>query len=275
MDVEQLLVREFLSSHSEEAARLLEQLPLDQAVAVLNEAPVAAARSLSGMAAHLAVRCLEKLETAKGCALIEALPAAAATVFLRRMEPQKREALLGGIAADARERLGTLLLYPEETAGAIMDPLTATLPGDIPVEEARGRLREFPAHLYYYVYVVNRDQTLSGVVGLRELFMADGEDLVRSVMKPKVMNISDHDPLAAVLAHPGWRDFHALPVVSDDGVFRGMIRHRTVRRLAEAEQAEHGPPALETLFALGELYWTGMVELFGGMSSATRPPRQQ
>jgi Mg/Co/Ni transporter MgtE len=151
-----------------------------------------------------------------------------------------------------------------------MDPLTATVPEDVTVEQARQRLRESPAHLYYYVYVLNREQRLVGVVGLRELFMAAGEQLVSTVMSSKVMSLSDRDPLVAVIAHPGWREFHAMPVVSEGGTFVGMIRYRTLRRLAEAYERPGSAVGFDTLIALGELYWTGLVELFGGMSSGSR-----
>jgi magnesium transporter len=275
VDVERALVSEFLSSHPDDAARVLDQMPLEQAVAVLSEAPPAAgARGLSGMGADQAARCLETLPAAQGCALLEALPAGTAAMLLRRLTPDSRQALLRGVAGVTRQRLELLLRYPEQTAGGIMDPLTATVPDDIPVEQARRRLREFPAHLYYYVYVVGRDQALRGVVGLRELLVAAGDELVRAVMKTDVMSLADRAPLAAVLVHPGWRDFHALPVVSEDGMFVGMIRYKTVRRLVEESDAGQGPAGMDTLFALGELYWTGLVELFGGMSAGTRGPRR-
>ena len=272
MKVERLLVSEFLSGHPAGAARLLEDMPLDQAVAVIGEAPApAAARALGSLGADFAARCLENLPAAKSSQLLDALPPGAATILLRRVDKERLQSLLSGMPAKSRERLQTLMLYPEESAGAVMDPLTVTVPDDITVEQARQRLRESPTHLYYYVYVVNREQRLAGVVGLRELFMASGEDLVRTVMSPKVMSLSDRDPLVAVVAHPGWREYHAMPVVSDDGIYLGMIRYRTLRRLAEAyEQAGREGAGFDTLFALGELYWTGLVELFGGMSSGTR-----
>ncbi len=273
MDVERTLVSEFLSSHPEDAARVLEQMPLEQAVAVLGEAPAAAgARGLRGMGADLAVRCLESVTVDKGCELVEALGAGTAAVLLRRAAPARRAVLLGGVTAETRSHLELLLRYPEDTAGAIMDPLTATVPDDISVEQARTRLREYPVHLYYYVYVVSRDQTLAGVVGLRELFLAGGDQKIAAVMKESVMRVADRAPLTALMAHPGWRDFHALPVVSDHGVFVGMVRHKTLRRLMEQTESERGPAGLETLLALGELYWTGLVELFGGMSSGPRTP---
>jgi hypothetical protein len=53
-----------------------------------------------------------------------------------------------------------------------------------------------------------------------------------------------------------------------------MIRYKTVRRLVEESDAGQGPAGMDTLFALGELYWTGLVELFGGMSAGTRGPRR-
>lgn len=272
MNVKRLLVSEFLSDYPGDAARLLEEMPFDQAVAVMNEAPApAAARALNSLNTDMAARCIESLPAAKAAALIDALPPGAAAVLLRRVDKEQRQELLKGVPAKSRERLESLLRYPQESAGAVMDVLTATVPDDITVEEARQRLRESPAHLYYYVYVVNREQRLAGVIGLRELFMAGGEEPVRAVMSPKVLRLSDRDSLAAVVVHPGWREHHAMPVVSEDGTLVGMIRYRTLRRLAEAyEQAGRAGGGFDTLFALGELYWTGLIELFGGMSSGNR-----
>lgn len=272
MSVERLLVSEFLSGYPVDAGRLLEEMPLDQAVAVIRAAPPqAAGRALGTLGADLAARCLENVPPAKGAELIEALPPATAAVFLRRAGKEERQALLNAVPAKAGELLRSLLQYPEDSAGAVMDPLTVTVPDDVTVEQARQRLRESPAHLYYYVYVVNREQRLVGVIGLREVFMAGGPELVRAVMTPKVMSLSDRDPLVAVVAHPGWREHHAMPVVAEGGVFAGMIRYRTLRRLAESyEQSGRSVVGFDTLFALGELYWTSMVELFGGMSSGAR-----
>lgn len=272
MNVDQLLLSKFLSSHPGDAARLIDEMPLDQAVAVLNEAPAsAAARTLSSMGADHAAQCLENLPPAKSSQLLDALPPGPAAAFVRRVNKEMRQALLSGMPAKSRQRLETMLRYPEESAGAVMDPLTVTLPDDITVDQARQRIRESPEHLYYYVYVVNREQRLVGVLGLRELFMNHGEDLVRTVMASKVMSLQDRDPLIAVVAHPGWREHHAMPVVTEEGTFVGMIRYRTLRRLAEAyDQAGRMGGGFDTLFALGELYWTGLVELFGGMSSGTR-----
>ncbi len=272
MNVDQLLLSKFLSGHPGDAARLMDEMPLDQAVTVLNEAPAsAAARALSNMGADHAAQCLENLTPAKSSQLLDALPPGPAAAFVRRINKEKRQALLDGMPAKSKQRLETMLRYPEESAGAVMDPLTVTLPDDVTVEQARQRLRESPEHLYYYVYVVNREQRLVGVLGLRELFMNHGDELVRTVMASKVMSLQDRDPLIAVVAHPGWREHHAMPVVTEEGTFVGMIRYRTLRRLAEAyDQAGRAGGGFDTLFALGELYWTGLVELFGGMSSGTR-----
>ena len=276
MDVEQVLVSEFLSDYSEDAARFLEQLPAEQAVAILDHAPPeAAARSLHSMAPHVAARCLEDMQPEAAHSALAALPLGTATVLLRRIGDERRALLLASVSPKLRERLEPLLMYLESTAGAIMDPLLTAAPEDITVEQARRFLRASPAQMYYYLYVVDRAQVLVGVVGLRELFMADDDELLREIMNPKVASVSDRATLTAVVAHPGWRDFHALPVVSEGGVFVGMIRHQTLRRLAEAAEQGPGGAAFGTLIALGELYWTGLVELFGGMSSPTRPPGEE
>jgi hypothetical protein len=76
---------------------------------------------------------------------------------------------------------------------------------------------------------------------------------------------------AAILAHPGWRRFHALPVVDRDAVLLGAIRYQTFRGLEDAARDQsRRADAVTTVFALGELYWLGLSGLLDGLSSVVK-----
>jgi predicted transcriptional regulator len=121
---------------------------------------------------------------------------------------------------------------------------------------------------------VDREQQLAGVVNLRELMLADGKQPLADVMQRNVARI----PIAAdhpeILAHPAWRDVHALPVVDERNVFLGAIRYGTLRALesAYASSRQSKSPAALAL-SLGELYWLGVSQLLERLQSA-RPQRQ-
>ena len=85
-------------------------------------------------------------------------------------------------------------------------------------------------------------------------------------MRRELVRLDAFTDLATVAMHPAWRNLDALPVVDRVGRLIGAIRHRTVRQL----QLDNGPPVVETIMHLSEMYWVG---LSGILSSLTPAPR--
>ena len=132
------------------------------------------------------------------------------------------------MAARASEPIRRLLCHPEGTAGALMDPGVPALPGDISVIEARSLLKASSSRAMYYVYVVDRDNCLIGVLNLRQLMLTSSKQSLESLMRRPVSSLQSGADRTAILGHPGWRDLHALPVVDKGGRFLGVLRHETV-----------------------------------------------
>src|SRR5262249_39211866 len=94
--------------------------------------------------------------------------------LLRRLPENVQESLLRLVDEADRKDIAALVKYPENTAGALMTTDYAWLPANITVDEAIDRLRlQAPnSEMIYYVYVVDEQRRLQGVVSLRELIMA-------------------------------------------------------------------------------------------------------
>lgn len=176
-----------------------------------------------------------------------------------------------GREADA---IRQLLLHAAHTAGSLMDALVLRVPDDASVAEALDQARRQVEHVLYYVYVVDRKQRLVGVVTLRQLLQADADASVLSVMRERPVALLAHASKEAVVAHPGWRLYHALPVVDREGVVLGAIRHDTAReverelgRAVRPTNVSQTAGALAQLYAIGTL---GMAEWFSALVSARR-----
>lgn len=77
--------------------------------------------------------------------------------------------------------------------------------------------------------------------------------------------------IAELDAHPGWREWDALPVVERSGAFVGAIKHKTLRRLGGPDIDPAGmQPLVQVLVGLGELYWLGLTGLLESLT-ARRP----
>jgi magnesium transporter len=273
VETEQLLAQAFLAAHPEDAARILERLPPPAAAALLEDTPPSVAAAvlkrmgpLSG-AEYLACIVAELVGP-----IMAALPLDTAATLLRRLDLPAREQILTCVLPKVSAPLRLLLQYPEGTAGALMDPQVLALPEDISVEEALEHVRRASQHAFYYLYVVNRAHLLVGVLNLRELMLAPQQAPLTTVMRLHVARLSARADRTTIVAHPAWRDFHALPVVDDVGTFLGALRYEIIRRLeGESATNRQTQSALATLFTLGELYWIGLSQVFAGLVSALAP----
>ena len=88
-------------------------------------------------------------------------------------------------------------------------------------------MRANPKHASHNLYVVERDQTLAGVLTLRELLAGREEASVAALMQRDVVCRRMGDSLASVLVHPAWLEFHTLPVLDEQSLFAGALGHKT------------------------------------------------
>ena len=267
MDGELNLAHCFVEGHPTEAARVLEQLPAEELVRFFDTLPPqVAAELLKPMDAQAAARCLEQMNAEAAPAVVSQLPLEKTAVLMRRLDDHTRDRLLQALPAESATPLALVLRYGENTAGALMNPRAFTLPADIAAEEGLRRIHASPGHATYYVYVVERDHSLVGVVNLRELMAAPAGARIETIMRRDVVRVQAVASLEAVSAHPGWLEYHTLPVVDENGLFVGSLRYKALRRLASQAM---GPPGSERAgAALGELYRIGLDGLIKGAAES-------
>lgn len=270
--------RRFARWHPVDAARALEGLPGDEVAALFEEDPAIGLLTVGEMMPTAAADCLAAMRPAAAAPVLSALRPDMAADLLRRMDPAARATVLGMLEPDQADPLRTLLRFREGTAGALLDPRALAFPETVTVGEASRRLRRSAGDMLYYLYVVDDARRLTGVLDVRELLTARAGAPVSAVMHADVVRLRASADRAAILSHPGWRRFHALPVVDGDGVLLGAIRYQTFRRLEEqsaTQEARRDP--FETARALGELYWlgvTGMLEGLAATAAHVDAPRQ-
>jgi len=266
MSGEQKLLKAFVTAHPEDVARGLERLSAAEVAAFLAGRPAEeAAFVLQRMVPSHAADCLAAVSHEYVGHLLAALPVDVAALLLRRLSLPLQERLLAATSPETASTLSFLRQFPEHTAGALMDPNVLSVPEDIVVREARARMRQSAHRVLYYLYVVDRSQKLVGVLNVRELLLAPGREPLTGVMQSNVARIPVHAHQQSIVTHPGWREFHALPVVDDQDHLVGAIRYKTLRNLEE--EIRVSPPLqnpLVTVLTLGELYWVAI----GGLAQA-------
>jgi magnesium transporter len=269
MDIEARIAGDLLRAHPIDAAQTLERIPAREVAALIeNVKDDESAEALQRMAPTLVGEILVELSREKAIEIVGRLPVEIAALSLRRMDPSLREGILVALPGRRSRALAALLRSPEGTAGALMDPEVLALPHDLTAREALARVREAAEKARSNVYVVDRDQTLIGVVNLRELLLARPSDRLSSLMQRKIHRLPAGSDRHTIVSHPGWREVHALPVVDERTVYLGAIGYRTLRHLEEqlrGSQAEESATAR----ALGDLFRTGAAALLEAMVAST------
>ncbi|HEX3031809.1 MAG TPA: CBS domain-containing protein, partial [Bacillota bacterium] len=124
-------------------------------------------------------------------------------------------------AEDVRE----LMSYPEDTAGALMTTEYISFAPEMTAEATINRLRELApsAETIYYLYVLDEQEQLQGVVSLRELIIAPPGAALKDIMMNRVVSVDDHADHDKVLEIVAKYNLLALPVVDENGQMLGII----------------------------------------------------
>lgn len=159
--------------------------------------------------------------------------------LLAELPPHETRELLELIDEESGEIKG-LLKYPEDTAGGIMTTDIISFSQEMAVEEAIQRLREIApeAEIIYYVYVVDEETRLIGVLSLRDLISATDGTPLKEIMNQNVISVHvdvDQEEVARIVAR---YDLLALPVVEDEGRLLGIITVDDILDVLQEEATE-------------------------------------
>ncbi|MDR5683081.1 MAG: magnesium transporter [Armatimonadota bacterium] len=212
----------------EDVLRVLAALG-DRAGVVFEHLPPERQRSvLERLRPDLAAGVLEEMSSDDMADVLRELPLARAAELLRDMD------------AAEQARVAPLLAWPEGTAGALMASEVVTLREDMTVARALERLRASApdAETIYYVYTVDADRRLRGVVSLRDLILADPDVPLSAIARRDVIAVRADDDQETVARTFEKYALLALPVVDRQGRVVGVVTVDDVMDVVSEEASE-------------------------------------
>jgi magnesium transporter len=189
-----------------------------------------------------AVGLLEVLHAPEVRAVLEELDPddlADALQALEEHDPEHAAAVKSLLGPEVLAVAEALASYEEEAAGGLMTPEFVSLAASMTVERALEFLREASpdAETIYYLYVVDRDHRLLGVLSLRELIVASPTTRIGTSWTR--CGAGDHgtdqEEVARIIAD---YDLSVLPVVDDDDRLVGIVTVDDVLDVVELEATE-------------------------------------
>ncbi|MEZ6071688.1 MAG: magnesium transporter [Pirellulales bacterium] len=172
--------------------------------------------------------------------LLVDLPADDRVDIVQQLTPDRAEALLALVPLAERRDIQRLRAYAEGTAGAVMTSDFARVDEKLTVNEALESVRRQVAELetIYYLYVVDDDDHLRGLVTLRQLVVSRPDTLVSDLMERDIVSVdvdADQQEAAREMAR---YDILAIPVVDRAHHILGIITHDDVIDVVVEEATE-------------------------------------
>jgi CBS domain-containing protein/sporulation protein YlmC with PRC-barrel domain len=199
--------------------------------------------------AETAAEALEEIDPKIQKALIETIPVEKASDIVEEMSPsdaadllgdlpeERAEEILEGMEQDKAEDLRELLVHPDETAGGLMTTAYLTLSPGVTIETALARLKAEAPNLDImdYIFVVDDEEVLLGVVSIRDLLTAQSHQTLSEIQPARVVSVKPDEDQNEVVEAFAKYGFRALPVVDERGHLKGVIGFRSVLEVLAPE----------------------------------------
>ncbi|MCH8536373.1 MAG: magnesium transporter [Alkalimonas sp.] len=228
-----LLAEEFVQARKMEdkvsaarTAQILLDIPTSSILLYFGEIGwVKAGQVAAHLPQELVSQLLQRMNESEAGSLLAEMPLEIITDLVAALPTELASHLLSQLEADLQQQVARLSSYPEGTAGAEMSPYFLSVTADAKVKDVIAAVREAPADLARtaYIYVVDAENRLQGVLSLRELLVSNPDDHVERFMVDGVFAIRDHDDAMEAAQRIRSRHLKMLPVINAQDQLVGVI----------------------------------------------------
>ena len=225
--------------HPADAAEVLASLDAErQSALIALLEPQEVADIFEQMDEDEAAEVADRLDVEDAADVLDEMEPDMAADLLGELEPEQAEAILEQM--DEADAVAPLLAHDEDTAGGIMNLPPPSLRRQMTVAEAYKFLQTHyqDASEMYYLYVLDRNGRLIGVVNLRSLVLANLDQTVEEIMQRDVVTVPvemDQEDVAQLFAR---YDLLALPVVDGEHRLVGIVTIDDIVDVLEEEATE-------------------------------------
>ena len=271
-------LRDLARSNPEKAYKYLEENkqlwiqiatkdPFDSADVLEEFEPTEAGRLITELPTLIAVKIFESLRPRAIIEIVESLDDTDVEEIFKQMDTEdvvdvlerstddETDEILEILDKSTKLNIDRRLSYPEDSVGRQMSEEVAKISTGLNVKDALKELKSLHNNVedLIYVYSVDKENRLTGVISFREIVFANEDDLIKNVMiqDPVFVNPSSDQEEAAGLIRQ--YELLALPVIDKDNKLVGQITINSALDVIQTEIAEDfsqsfGAGAEETIF---------------------------
>ncbi len=229
-DVRLTVAKERLGDvHPEDLADILEELSREERISVFNALDSrAAATALEATEPRVQREILASVSAERVAQMFAHLSAVEIADMISALPPDNAQELEKTISGDLASRVHQLVTKHDVPASVFAVRRILKFPGNLTVDETFTRFRkEAPAALVtMYVYVVDAEEHLRGVIDINELLQADPTSRLEDIMTESVVSVPPTAMRGAVEVLFRRYRFRAIPVVDSEGKVIGAVREK-------------------------------------------------
>lgn len=160
--------------------------------------------------------------------------------LFQEFEKEEQIEILPYLNKKTREDVIVLSAYPPETAGGIMSTDFATILINMTCQQALAKIRhDAPSQkMIYYIYVVNDEMEMLGIITIKDLIMSDPKDIVKELYNENFVFADVNEDRELVAQKIEKHDLVAIPILNSLRQLVGIVSHEEAIDIIRAEHTE-------------------------------------
>ena len=230
-----------LEENEVDIAEFLGELPQDKIVVVFRALPKEmAAEVFSNLEPDTQQVIIQSATDQEVSAIVEELYVDDAVDMLEELPANVVKRVLKAARPDTRKLINQFLNYPDNSVGSIMTAEFTDLKQSMTVAQAIAHIRRTGenSESVYTCYVTDAGRRLEGVLTIKELLLAQDEQLIADLMETDVITAETTEDQEEAVARMMKYDFISLPVVDKEGRLVGIVTVDDVMDVMEEEATE-------------------------------------
>ncbi|MBF0552304.1 MAG: magnesium transporter [Deltaproteobacteria bacterium] len=220
--------------HPVDLADILEELNEEQRLVIFNQLETEhASDTLEEIEPRVQRSLISSLDKERVADLIDEMTPAQAADVLGALPTQQAEEILDLMEHDETEKIESLLEKQDDTIVNLTTSLFITFPPNVTVRDIIDGYRHVApdVDVPMYIYVVDSEGRLRGLVNLQGLLLADPQERLEEVMDAQVISLKPDSTITEAVEMFDRYNFRAIPVVDDDDVILGVLPARDIMKL--------------------------------------------
>ncbi len=220
--------------HPVDLADILEELESHQRLALFKELDREhASDTLQEVEPRVQRELIRAIDKKHAAELIDEMSPAQAADVLSVLPAAKTDELLQVIDEKHASKIQKIIDYHDENILLFATGQFMKMPASTQVNAVITNFREIARNMnvIMYIYVVDEEDRLQGIVDFRELLAAEPEQTLGEIMTSNIINLSPNKNLSDAVDMFARYGFRAIPIVNDEDRLLAVVSFRDIRGL--------------------------------------------